>query len=87
MENKQDNQGRKTITQASLTMRILAGGWLLYLVYQMISGLDTATGNTKIISIICIVLFLVAGLTILGHSIYLWKIKAYDDGSDKEAGE
>lgn len=85
MKEKKDSPNRKKITQGSLTMRILAGAYLLYLVYQMVAGLDAASGNTKIISLVCIVLFLVLGLLILGHSIYLVKIKAYDDGSDKEA--
>lgn len=82
-ENRKNN--RSNITQASLTMRILAGGYLLYLVYQMVRGLPESAGSSRIVTLVGIVLFLLLGVILLGHSLYLLKTGNYDkDGENKD---
>ncbi len=88
IENK-DNS-KKKITQASLTMRILAGCYLLYLVYQLVRGLPDSVGSSRIVTIAGIAVFLLLSIILLGHSVYLLKTEGYDkegENQDRESGK
>lgn len=89
MSTEKKNNGRNNITQASLTMRILAGGYLLYLVYQLVRGLPESVGNSRMASLAGIAVFLLLGIFLLGHSLYLLKTKRYDQGGEhkEDTGE
>ena len=87
MKEKKNKDNRNNVTQASLTMRILAGVYLLYLTWQMAQGLNTAAGKTKIVSMVCLVLFFVLGVLVLGHSIYILKTRKYGEGEEGKKEE
>lgn len=80
---KKDNH-RNNISQASLTMRILAGCYLLYLVYQLVKGMPEIAGASRIVSMVGIAVFSLLSLLLLGHSIYLLKTGGYDKGKEEE---
>ena len=87
MSTKKKDNNKNKITQASLTMRILAGGYLFYLVYQLIRGLPESSPNSRIVSLAGIVVFLLLGIFLLGHSFYLLKTKGYDKSGENEDNE
>ncbi|MGN0306895.1 MAG: hypothetical protein ACI4DN_01635 [Lachnospiraceae bacterium] len=84
MKEKKNGENRKKLTQGSLMMRILAGAYLLYLVYQLVRGYPLTTGNSRIVSLVGIVLFSITGILILGHSLYLIKTGRYENNKEKD---
>lgn len=68
-------------TKAMLNVRILAGVYLLFLVYQMYQGLDTTVGSEKTFMIAAVVVFLAAGILLIVFSARALKIGRYIGGA------
>lgn len=77
MENNKDIL--KKTTAMNLYLRIFIGGFLVYLAYTLGADLGSAAGSDKIIFGASIVLFGVAGVIIVGWSIYRLAKKDYYD--------
>ncbi len=77
MENNKDIL--KKTTAMNLYLRIFIGGFLMYLAYTLGVELGSMTGNDKIIIGAAVILFAVAGVIIVGWSIFRLVKKDYYD--------
>lgn len=77
MEN--NNDVLKKTTAMNLYLRIFIGGFLVYLAYTLAVDLENLTGNDKIIIGAATVLFIIAGIIIVGWSFYRLVKKDYYD--------
>lgn len=85
MENNKDVL--KKTTAMNLYLRIFIGGFLVYLAYTLAVDLENLTGNDKIIIGAATVLFIIAGIIIVGWSFYrLVKKDYYDPMTDMIEG-
>lgn len=85
MENNKDIL--KKTTAMNLYLRIFIGGFLIYLSYMLGADLGNITGNDKIIIGAAAVLFVVAGVIIVGWSVYRLVKKDYYDPLTEAAEE
>lgn len=85
--NNKDDVLKKT-TAMNLYLRIFVGGFIVYLAYSLGIDLKNTTGNDTIIFGAATILFSVAGIVIIGWSIYrLIKKDYYDPMTDGEFAE
>ena len=77
MENKNDIL--KKTTAMNLYLRIMIGGFLVYLAYTLGIDLKNTTGNDTIIFGAATILFSLAGVVIVGWSLYRLIKKDYYD--------
>lgn len=77
MDNNKDIL--KKTTAMNLYLRIFIGGFLIYLSYTLGVDLGNITGNDKVIIGAATVLFAVAGVVIVGWSVYRLVKKDYFD--------
>ena len=69
--------------QLSLTLRIAAGGYLLYSAWKLREAIAD-----KPVFLVFIVLFVIAGAIIAGHAAWrLWKGMYDQPGAEEEAGD
>ena len=86
MENKNDILKKTTAT--NLYLRIMIGGFLVYLAYTLGIDLKNTTGNDTIIFGAATLVFSVAGIVIAGWSLYrLVKKDYYDPMMDDDVAE
>lgn len=73
----------KKTTQTNLLLRLFVGGFLIYLAYEIVMGLDGVSSNNRIILTVFSALFISSGLVIGANSLYrLIKHKYYDPMTD-----
>ena len=77
MENKNDIL--KKTTAMNLYLRIMIGGFLVYLAYTLGIDLKNTTGNDTIIFGAATILFALAGVIVAGWSLYRLIKKDYYD--------
>ena len=71
-------------SKSVLTVRLLVGGYLLYLVYQMYDGMMAREGTGRIVLLAFMALFSVAGITLIIISL---KGLLGGGGSDRKDGQ
>ncbi len=65
------NRKTKFPTQAMLTIRVVVGGYVLYLAYTLIRDRATST-MPKWALITSLIIFIVGGIGVIAHSVYLY---------------
>lgn len=94
MKNEVDKKDKKTSknvyhnTKAMLMIRVVIGGFILYLAYSILGSLNDSVGNDRYVMIAFSGLFIVAGLFIVGSSLLAIYKKQYSEavesGSDED---
>lgn len=74
------------VPKSSLVIRMIAGGYLMYLAFQLITTLEEQTIN-QWISIGCAVLFAIAGAIMLFFSLKALKNKEYKEAWENQEEE
>lgn len=69
------------VTQSSLILRIFAGVYLLYLVYQMVNGWQQNSETMAMISIVASVIFAVVGMILIVQGVYFLITGRYAGGA------
>ncbi|MBQ8527421.1 MAG: hypothetical protein IJ429_03020 [Lachnospiraceae bacterium] len=88
IEEKDKNDILKKTTATNLWLRIMVGGFLLYLAYSLGVELKNAKGNDLLIFGGATALFILSGVVIVGWSLYrLIKRDYYDPMLDDEDDE
>ncbi len=86
MDNK--NNVLKKTTAMNLYLRIIVGGFLVYLAYTLAIDLGNTSGNDTIIFAVAAGVFTLAGIGVVIWSIYrLMKKDYYDPMTDMETEE
>lgn len=80
MKEKKEKRAYNS-TKASYIVRILAGFYLLYLVYQMMIDWESCTGFTLVASILGMIAFVVCGIGFISYSIYALHTGRYAGGA------
>ncbi|MBR6452343.1 MAG: hypothetical protein IKS87_06525 [Lachnospiraceae bacterium] len=75
-------------TQAMLTIRVVVGGYVLYLAYTLIRDRETSTMPSWAL-ILSLIVFIAGGVGVIAHSAYLYFKGMYaggkaDTGSDED---
>ncbi|RKI84354.1 hypothetical protein D7V83_05775 [bacterium 0.1xD8-71] len=72
----------KKVNKATLILRMVVSGYLLYLAYELIR--DYGTADNQMLVLGAVILFIVAGGLIFAVSAYQLITKKYDDGSEDD---
>lgn len=80
--NQKANQKVYHSTKSMLMIRVLVGGFVLYLAYSILNSLNDSVGNDKYVMIAFSGLFIVAGLVIAGSSLWAIYKKQYAEAME-----
>jgi hypothetical protein len=79
---KTEEQKKKiTATKHVLIVRILAGAYLLYMVYELIRNWQDCEGMTLILSIVGAIAFVIVGVGFIVSSVYALQTGRYAGGA------
>lgn len=77
----------KEVSKNSLTLRIIVGAYLFYIVFMLLKGFTDLGDRDKIINILFIGLFTVIGMVLLFTSIRSWIRIDKEEKADGEKAE
>ena len=61
-----EKKGASNLPQSTLVLRLVGGGYLVYLGYQLIPELSMSSGGRNLVQMIAMVTFLVVGVLLVG---------------------
>ncbi|WP_312442937.1 hypothetical protein [Lacrimispora sp.] len=64
-----EKKGSSNPPQSTLILRLVGGGYLVYLGYQMITELSMSSGVRNLVQVAAMVIFLVVGILLVGWSV------------------
>ncbi len=71
--------------QSTLVLRLVGGGYLVYLGFQMIPELSMSFGIRNLVQITALVIFLVVGVLLVGWSVKKLLRKEFDRPGEEES--
>jgi uncharacterized membrane protein YqjE len=80
-----EKKGSSNPPQSTLILRLVGGGYLVYLGYQMITELSMSSGVRNLVQVAAMVIFLVVGTLLVGWSVKKLLRREYVRPGEEEA--
>ncbi|WP_024296370.1 hypothetical protein [Lacrimispora indolis] len=80
-----EKKGSSNPPQSTLILRLVGGGYLVYLGYQMITELSMSSGVRNLVQVSAMVIFLVVGILLVGWSVKKLLRREYVRPGEEEA--
>lgn len=80
-----EKKGSSNPPQSTLILRLVGGGYLVYLGYQLIPELSTSSGGRNLVQMIAMVTFFVVGLLLVGWTVKKLLRKEFVRPGEEEA--
>ncbi|MEY8354424.1 hypothetical protein AALB39_13865 [Lachnospiraceae bacterium 54-53] len=85
IENQKKKPSRPA--QSTLILRLVGGGYLVYLAYQMIGELAASSGSRSLLQLLFMVLFFITGVLLAGWSLKKLLLKEFTRPGETEDGQ
>ena len=80
-----EKRGSSNPSQSTLALRLVGGGYLIYLAFQMIPELSMSFGVRNLVQMTALVIFLVVGVLLVGWSVKKLLRKEFERPGEEES--